>query len=112
MMFPLVLELAAEGIPVRSTCGVLGFSTQAFYKWRANPICDRDWDDAHLVNAIVDIHADDPEFGYRFIADELERESHQVGEGRMHRLCREHRIWPTTAKKGRIGKGRPGSRRP
>lgn len=108
MTIPLVLELAAEGIPVRSTCGVLGFSTQAFYKWRAKPICDRDWDDAHLVNAIVDIHADDPEFGYRFIADELERAGHQVGEGRVPRLCRQHRIWSTTTKKGRIGKRRPG----
>ena len=37
MMFPLVLDLAAEGIPVRLTCGVLGFSPQAFYKWRARP---------------------------------------------------------------------------
>ena len=37
MMFPLVQELAAEGIPVRLTCGVLGFSTQAFYKWQAEP---------------------------------------------------------------------------
>ena len=34
MMFPLVRDLAAEGIPVRLTCGVLGFSPQAFYKWR------------------------------------------------------------------------------
>ena len=73
MMYPLVQELAAEGIPVTVTCGVLGFSTQAFYKWQADPICDRDFDDAHLTNAIVDIHFDDPEFGYRFIADELER---------------------------------------
>jgi hypothetical protein len=32
MMFPLVRDLAAEGIPVRLTCGVLGFSPQAFYK--------------------------------------------------------------------------------
>jgi len=34
MMFPLVRDLAAEGIPVRLTCGVLGFSPQAFYEWR------------------------------------------------------------------------------
>src|SRR5271169_2738486 len=52
-----------EGIPVTATCGVLGFSTQAFYQWQADPICDRDLDDAHLTNAIIDIHADDPEFG-------------------------------------------------
>ena len=41
MMYPLVQELAAEGFPVTVTCGVLGFSTQAFYKWPANPICER-----------------------------------------------------------------------
>lgn len=29
MTYPLVVELAGEGIPVRLTCGVLGFSTQA-----------------------------------------------------------------------------------
>jgi putative transposase len=106
MMFPLVQDLADEGFPVTVTCGVLKFSPQAFYKWRANPICDRDWDDAHLVNAIVDIHGDDPEFGYRFIADELEREGHDVGEGRVHRLCRQHRIWSVTTKKGRRSSGK------
>ena len=38
MRFPLVRDLAAEGFPVRLTCGVLGFSTQAYYKWRAQPV--------------------------------------------------------------------------
>lgn len=108
MTFPLVRELAAEGIPVRLTCGVLGFSTQAFYKWQASPICGRDLDDAHLTNAIVDIHRDDPEFGNRFISDELERAGHEMGEGRVHRLCRQHRIWSTTTKKGRKNHKVPG----
>jgi putative transposase len=71
MMYPLVLDLTADSIPVTVTCRVLGFSTQAFYAWRSNPISRRDWDDAHLTNAAVDIHHDDPAFGYRFIADEL-----------------------------------------
>jgi putative transposase len=71
MIYPLVRELAAEKIPVAVTCRVLGFSKQAFYKWQANPVSQRDWDDAHLINAGLDIHADDPAFGYRFIADEL-----------------------------------------
>ena len=106
MMFPLVQDLAAEGFPVRLTCGVLGFSTQAFYKWQADPICQRDFDDAHLTNAIVDVHGDDPEFGYRFIADELERAGHEVGERRVWRLCSEHRIWSTTTKKGRRTAGK------
>lgn len=105
MMFPLVLDLAAEGIPVRLTCGMLGFSTQAFYKWRARPVSDRDWADAHVVNAIVDVHADDPEFGYRFIADELEKAGQPTNERRVWRLCRENRVWSTTTKKGRRSSG-------
>ncbi len=106
MMFPLVRDLAAEGFPVRLTCGVLGFSPQAFYKWRANPVCDREWSDAHVVNAIVDVHADDPEFGYRFIADELDRAGQHMSEGRVHRLCRQQRVWSTTTRKGRRGSGK------
>ena len=46
------------------TCRVLGFSTRAFYKWRKTPLSQRDWDDAHLINAARGIHADDPAFGY------------------------------------------------
>jgi hypothetical protein len=71
MMYPLVLDLAADGVPVTVTCRVLGFSTQAFYKWCKAPLTQRDWNDAHLINSARDIHADDPAFGYRFIADEL-----------------------------------------
>ena len=109
MKFPLVRDLAAEGFPVRLTCGVLGFSPQAFYRWQAQPVCRRDYDDAHLVNAIRDVHEDDPEFGYRFISDELERAGQSVGERRVWRLCSEHRIWSTTTKKGRRSSGkRPG----
>ena len=67
MTYPLVVDLAADGIPVEQSCQVLGFSRQAFYAWRAQPVSQREWDDAHLVDAIIDIHADDPEFGYRFI---------------------------------------------
>ena len=50
MTYPLVLDLAAGHIPVAVTCRVLGFSKQAFYAWRAGPVSERDWDDAHLSN--------------------------------------------------------------
>jgi putative transposase len=106
MMFPLVRDLAAEGFPVRLTCGVLGFSSQAFYKWRTRPVSDRDWVDAHVTNRIVDVHADDPEFGYRFIADELDRAGRPVNERRVWRLCRAQRVWSTTTKKARRGSGK------
>ncbi len=54
------MTLAAEGIPVAVTCRVLGFSKQAFYKWVAAPVTDRDWADAHVINAAMDVHHDDP----------------------------------------------------
>jgi hypothetical protein len=61
MMFPLVLELAADRVPIAVICRALGFSKQAFFKWRANPASQRDWDNAHLTNAAIDLHRDDPE---------------------------------------------------
>jgi putative transposase len=106
MMFPLVADLAVEGVPVKLTCGLLGFSPQAFYKWKRRPCSDRDWADAHTTNAIVDVHADDPEFGYRFIADELEQQGHRSCERRIWRLCRQQRIWSTTTRKGRKNSGK------
>ncbi len=99
MMYPLVRELAADKIPVALTCRVLGFSKQAFYAWRKSPVSQRDWDDAHLINAAYDIHRDDPAFGYRFIADELRERGLAVGENRVARLCSQQRIWSVFAKK-------------
>jgi hypothetical protein len=86
-MFPLVRDLAAAGIPVAVTCRVLGFSRQAFYAWQADPVSDRDLVDAYATNAAFDVHADDPGFGYRFIADELAETGHRVSERRVWRLC-------------------------
>lgn len=99
MRFPLVLDLAADGFPVAVTCRVLGFTPQAFYKWRQNPVSQRGWDDAHLIEAARDIHDDDPAFGYRFIADELGDRGIRAGENRVQRLCSQQRIWSTFARK-------------
>jgi putative transposase len=99
MMFPLVLDLAVDRIPVAVTCRVLGFSKQAFYQWKASPVSQRDWDDAHLINAAVDIHHDDPEFGYRFIADELLGRGITASRNRVSRLCSQQRIYSVHANK-------------
>jgi putative transposase len=99
MIYPLVLDLAAGGIPVAVICRVLGFSKQAFYAWRQNPVPRRDWDEAHLINAAVDIHADDPAFGYWFIADELPARGITAGENKVARLCSQQRIWSAFRKK-------------
>lgn len=99
MKYPLVVDLQREGFPVASTCEVLGFSKQAFYKWKANPITDREWSDAHLINAAIDIHRDDPAFGYRFIADELNEQGIAASENRVQRLCSQAQIFSVFSKK-------------
>ena len=48
-----------------------GVTSSESAELREPPVSQRDWDDAHLINAAYDIHRDDPAFGYRFIADEL-----------------------------------------
>lgn len=109
MKFPLVRDLAAEGFPGRLTCGVLGFTTQAYYAWLANPVSARDLHDAYLTDTLVDAHRDDPAFGSRFLADEADRAGHVAGEHWVWRLCSRQKLWSTTVRKGRRGSGkRPG----
>jgi putative transposase len=107
MMYPLVTDLADEGIPVAVTCRVLGFSKQGYFKWRAKPICDRDLSDAYLINDAIDAHDDDPGFGYRFISDELEALGHVASENRVQRLCSLQGIYSVHSKKRGTGR-RPG----
>jgi hypothetical protein len=59
----------------------------------------RDWDEAHLINAAIDIHHDDPAFGYRFITDELAIRGITASENRVQRLCSQQQIWSVFAKK-------------
>lgn len=107
MKYPLVRDLAVEGIPVTVTCRVLKFSTQGYYKWLANPVSARDYENAYLTNAAYDAHHDDPTFGYRFISDELEGKGLNVSRRRVWRLCSDQRIWSSFVKKSRSGK-KPG----
>lgn len=96
MMYPLVRELAAAEAPVRVpvavTCRVLGFSRQAYYRWQQEPVTRRDWDDAHLTNAALAVHVQEPELGYRLIADQLRGDGHQASDNRVARLCSQQSI--------------------
>ncbi len=87
MTYPLVQDLDVGGIPVAVTCGLLGFSRQAFYAWKAHPISQRELVDAYATHAAFEVHADDPGFGYRFIADELSEAGHGLSERRVWKIC-------------------------
>ena len=87
MMFPLVRELAVDGIAVTVTCRVLKLCRAHYYRWLNRPIGDRELSEAYLANTLHTAHTDDPEFGYRFLADEAEAEGHDVCERTVWRVC-------------------------
>jgi putative transposase len=68
MIYPLVSELADDGIPVTVACRVLKLARQPYYRWKQHPVGQAGWVQAHRVNALVNAHQEDPEFGYRFLA--------------------------------------------
>jgi putative transposase len=108
MMYPLVRELAADGIPVTVTCRVLNIARQPYYRWLTNTVTEAEWDEAHLANAIFDAHRDDLEFGYRFLADEVRDQGFEVCDRTVWKICRDMGWWsvfgkPRSRKKGKVG---------
>ena len=91
MMYPLVKEMAAPGalvrVPIAVTCRVLGFSTQGYYKWLKQPVSDRAVEEAELVAVLRELHEDDPEGGYRVLADDITELGYQLSERRVWRPC-------------------------
>jgi putative transposase len=79
MIFPVVRELAADGIPVTTACRVLEVSTSGFYEWDTRPASDRAWDQAHLMHAIGEAHAASyGTYGHRRVHAELVLSQHLV----------------------------------
>jgi putative transposase len=107
MMYPLVRELAADGVPVTVTCRVLKLARQPYYRWLACPVSDAEWDEAHLANALFDAHRDDPEFGYRFLADEVHDAGFAACERTVWRRCSENGWWSAFGKKKSRKRSKP-----
>lgn len=108
-MYPLVRELAAADAPIRVpvavTCRVLKIARQPYYRWLACPVTGDELEEAHLANAIFDAHRDDPEFGYRFLFDEVRAAGFNVCERTVWRICRDNG-WCSVIvrRRGRSGK--------
>ena len=46
MMYPLVRDLAGDGIPVTVTCRVLTIARQPYYRWLSHPVTAAELDKA------------------------------------------------------------------
>jgi putative transposase len=108
MIYPLVRELAGDGIAVTVTCRVLNISRQPYYRWLGQPVTDSEWAEAHLANALFDAHRDDPEFGYRLLADEAKAAGFSAAERTVWRICSENGWFSVFGKKKRGKKAEVG----
>jgi len=89
-VFPVVQELAADGVPVAVTCRVLNVSTSGFYEWQRRKASRRDLEQAYLMLAIHDVHAASyGTYGHRRVHAELTMGRRlEVSHGRVERLMR------------------------
>lgn len=110
MIYPLVRELAGDGIPVTVTCRVLKLSRAPYYRWVKSPVTNADLVEAYRANALFDAHRDDPEFGYRLLADEAAFEHGEpMAERTAWKIASRNGWWSVFGKRcrGKSGK-RPG----
>ncbi|SNR29449.1 hypothetical protein [Blastococcus mobilis] len=108
MIYPLVGELAVDGIPVTEACPVLKLARQPYYRWLATPVTAGELAQAYRANALFDAHRDDPEFGYRFLACEAATGGQPMAARTAWAICSANR-WCSAFGKPRRGKGgRPG----
>ena len=104
MSYPLVRDLAADGIPVTVTCRVLKIARQPYYRWLKNPITPAELDEAYRANALFDAHRDDPEFGYRFLVDEARDAGEPMTPRTAWKICSANGWWSAFGKKKGLSK--------
>jgi len=108
MIYPLVRELAEGGIPVTVTCRVLTMARQAYYRWLVDPVSEAQMLQAHRVNALVDAHGSDPEYGYRLLRDEAETNGWVMSRRTAWRLASALNLASVTVRRRRGSGKTPG----
>jgi putative transposase len=99
MIYPLVRELAEDGIAVTVSCRVLKLARQPYYRWLKTPVTETELAEAYRANALFDAHRDDPEFGYRFLVDEAAEAGHPMAARTGWRICSQNSWWSAFGKR-------------
>ena len=94
--------MKADGFPTRAACAAAEVSPSAYYAWleRSTAPTEAEWDEALLVNEMVDVHADsDATYGSPRVTAALRRRGFCVNHKRVERLMREHGIVGVTPRR-------------
>jgi transposase InsO family protein len=84
-----VSTMKAEGFPVLAACEVAEVSTSAYYEWLERSLAPslEEWDEAHLINEMYDVHRHlDDTYGSPRMTGELRRRGYCVNHKRVERL--------------------------
>nr|WP_192582791.1 DDE-type integrase/transposase/recombinase [Streptomyces triticiradicis] len=89
-------------------CRVLKLARQPYYRRLERPVTDAEFEQATRANALFDAHREDPEFGYRFLADEARSTGSGMADWTAWRICRDNR-WRSVfgKKRGRTKRAGP-----
>lgn len=101
-------ELAADGVPVVVTCRVLKLARQPYYRWLAQPVTAAELAGAYRAAALFDAHRADPEFGYRFLADEARDAGQPMAARTAWRICSANSWWSAFGRKRAKNGRKPG----
>ena len=111
IVFPLVRAMAAASTRVRMPAwwraGCSAARRRATTSGSTTRSRRRDSDDARLIDAALEVHADDPGYGYQLIADELAEAGIAASENRVWRLCSVQRIFSAHSKRRGTGRDQP-----
>ena len=75
--------------PVETACRILGISRAGYYRWRSGKLGPRAEETQRIAGLVEQIHAENPDKGYRCIRDDLAHDYQTpVNDKRALRICR------------------------
>lgn len=96
----------ADGFDVKTACGVAEVSTSAYYDFKIREAAGpspAEWDEALLVNQIVDFHAQvDDTYGSPRMTSELKGRGKKVNHKRVERLMAENGLYAKDGRRRKI----------
>lgn len=90
------------------TCRVLKLARQPYYRWRAQPTTVTERLRAERIQALQAAHDEDPEFGYRLLADEARQVGLPMADRTAWRLCSQAGITSVIQRRRKRSGKKPG----
>jgi putative transposase len=103
-----VSELAGDGIPVTVSCRVLKLARAPYYRWVRDPIGPAGRLRLQRIAALRAAHDEEPEFGYRLLADDARDAGFPMADRTAWRLCSQGGIMSAIIKSRKKKGKKPG----